>query len=124
MICHYSHVSAKYILEKFFNCKYYCSAFFLHLKVIFFRRCLVSKMNKLLVFLSHQVKYVAKLQPAHKGMCHMLKLNVFWGCNELTTYVNTLRPLFCQNFAFYPFLNPIYCFYIILYAAILKYVLN
>ena len=54
----------------------------------------------------------------------MLKVKVFWDCNRLTTLVNTGSPLFFQNSAFAPFPNPIYYFYKIVFAAVLKYELN
>ena len=81
-------------------------------------------MNKVSVFLSQQVKYVTKLHPVHKETYHMLKLKACQGRNGLTTLANTVSPLFFQNFAFTPFSNSIYCFYIKDYAVVLKYVLN
>ena len=81
-------------------------------------------MDKLSIFLSHQIEYVTKLHPVLKEMRHMLKLKVFWGCNGLTTLMNTVSPLFFQNYAFAPFRNSIYCFYAKFNAVVLKYVLN
>lgn len=54
----------------------------------------------------------------------MLKVKVFCYCNRLATLVNTVSPLFFQNSAFALFPNPIYYFYKIVFAAVLKYELN
>ena len=80
-------------------------------------------MNKLSVFLSHRVKYVTKLHLVQGDVSHA-KMKGFWGRNGLTTLVNTVSPLIFQNSAIAPFTRSIYCFYVKVYAAVLKHVVN
>ena len=66
-----------------------------------FKKMIVSQMNRLSVFLSHQVKCVTKLHPAHKETCH-IKLKVFLGHNGLPTLGNIVSPLFFKTLFLLP----------------------